>query len=144
MQAVNEELDMNTPVESRISRVASRRSTSERRARSVFIARFRDSERNAGAEVKFRVIGGLDQKVSQALGPVHEAASLRVVFAIDAKQNVQAIVPYPMQSGRKVDELVGVFGSLETEMRAKASTAASEASGRSLHSQKKEFTAQTK
>lgn len=135
---------MNTPVESRISRVSSRRATSKRRARSGFIAWVRDSERNAGAEVKFRVIAGLDQKVSQALGLVHEAASLRVVFAMDAKQNVHAIVSYPMQSGRKVDELVGVFGSLETEMRASASTAASEASGRSLHSAKKDFTAQTK
>jgi peroxiredoxin 2/4 len=82
------------------------------------IAWVRDIERNAGVEVKFPVIADLDQKVSQAYGLVHEAASdtatVRAVFAIDPKQNIRAIVYYPMQLGRNVDELIRIFEGLQT------------------------------
>jgi peroxiredoxin (alkyl hydroperoxide reductase subunit C) len=82
------------------------------------IAWVRDIERNAGVEVKFPVVADLDQKVSQAYGLVHEAASdtatVRAVFAIDPKQNIRAIVYYPMQLGRNVDELIRVFEALQT------------------------------
>ena len=78
----------------------------------------RDIERNAGVEVKFPVIADLDQKVSQAYGLVHEAASdtatVRAVFAIHPKQNIRAIVYYPMQLGRNVDELIRIFAALQT------------------------------
>jgi peroxiredoxin (alkyl hydroperoxide reductase subunit C) len=82
------------------------------------IAWVRDIERNAGVEVKFPVVADLDQKVSQAYGLVHEAASdtatVRAVFAIDPKQNIRAIVYYPMQLGRNVDELIRIFEALQT------------------------------
>jgi len=82
------------------------------------IAWVRDIERNAGVEVKFPVVADLDQKVSQAYGLVHEAASdtatVRAVFAIDPKQNIRAIVYYPMQLGRNVDELIRIFEGLQT------------------------------
>jgi peroxiredoxin 2/4 len=82
------------------------------------IAWVRDIERNAGVEVKFPVVADLDQKVSQAYGLVHEAASdtatVRAVFAIDPKQNIRAIVYYPMQLGRNVDELIRIFQGLQT------------------------------
>jgi peroxiredoxin 2/4 len=64
------------------------------------------------------VVADVDQKVSQAYGLVHEAASdtatVRAVFAIDRKQNIRAIVYYPMQLGRNVDELIRVFEALQT------------------------------
>jgi peroxiredoxin (alkyl hydroperoxide reductase subunit C) len=82
------------------------------------IAWVRDIERNAGVEVKFPVVADLDQKVSQAYGLVHEAASdtatVRAVFAIDPKRNIRAIVYYPMQLGRNVDELIRIFEALQT------------------------------
>ena len=82
------------------------------------IAWVRDIERNAGVEIKFPVVADLDQKVSQAYGLVHEAASdtatVRAVFAIDPKQNIRAIVYYPMQLGRNVDELIRIFQGLQT------------------------------
>jgi len=63
-------------------------------------------------------VADLDQKVSQAYGLVHEAASdtatVRAVFAIDPKQNIRAIVYYPMQLGRNVDELIRIFEALQT------------------------------
>jgi len=81
------------------------------------IAWVRDLEKNAGVEIKFPVIADLDQKVASLYGLVHPAASdtatVRAVFAIDPKQVIRAIVYYPMQLGRKIDELVRVFQGLQ-------------------------------
>lgn len=82
------------------------------------IAWVRDIEQNSGVKVKFPVIADLDTKVSQAYGMIHEAASdtstVRAVFAIDPKQTIRAIVYYPMQVGRNIDELVRIFQALQT------------------------------
>jgi alkyl hydroperoxide reductase subunit AhpC len=55
---------------------------------------------------------------SRSYGLVREAASdaatVRAVFAIDPKRNIRAIVYYPMQLGRNVDELIRIFEGLQT------------------------------
>jgi len=87
---------------------------------SVFshIAWVRDLEQIGGVQVKFPVIADLDQKVSSAYGLVHEAAAdtatVRAVFAIDPKGTVRALIYYPMQLGRNIDELFRVFQALQT------------------------------
>ncbi|HEV2711413.1 MAG TPA: peroxiredoxin [Edaphobacter sp.] len=87
---------------------------------SVFshIAWVRDLEQLGGVQIKFPVIADLDQKVSAAYGLVHEAAAetatVRAVFAIDPKANVRALIYYPMQLGRNIDELFRVFQALQT------------------------------
>ena len=82
------------------------------------IAWIRDIERIAGVEVKFPVIADLDFKVSKAYGLIHEAASdtsaVRAVFAIDPQHRIRAIIYYPMQLGRNVDELIRIFQALKT------------------------------
>ena len=82
------------------------------------IAWIRDIERIAGVEVKFPVIADLDFKVSKAYGLIHEAASdtsaVRAVFAIDPQHRIRAIIYYPMQLGRNVDELIRLFQGLKT------------------------------
>jgi peroxiredoxin (alkyl hydroperoxide reductase subunit C) len=87
---------------------------------SVFshIAWVRDLEQLGGVQIKFPVIADLDQKVSAAYGLVHEAAAetatVRAVFAIDPKANVRALIYYPMQLGRNIDEMFRVFQALQT------------------------------
>jgi peroxiredoxin (alkyl hydroperoxide reductase subunit C) len=87
---------------------------------SVFshIAWIRDLEQVSGVKVKFPVIADLDQKVSAAYGMVHQAAAdtttVRAVFAVDPKGNVRALIYYPMQLGRNIDELLRVFQGLQT------------------------------
>lgn len=87
---------------------------------SVFshIAWVRDLEQIGGVQVKFPVIADLDQKVSSAYGLVHEAAAdtatVRAVFAIDPKGTVRALIYYPMQLGRNIDELFRIFQALQT------------------------------
>jgi peroxiredoxin 2/4 len=82
------------------------------------IAWVRDLEQIAGVKIKFPLIADLDQKVSQLYGLVHEAvsdtATVRAVFAIDPKGNVRALLYYPQQLGRSVDELLRIFQGLQT------------------------------
>jgi peroxiredoxin 2/4 len=82
------------------------------------IAWVRDLEKNAGVEVKFPVIADLDQKVAGLYGLVHpeasDTATVRAVFAIDPKQTIRAIIYYPQQLGRNIDELLRVFQGLQT------------------------------
>ena len=82
------------------------------------IAWVRDIEQFAGVQVKFPVIADLDQRVSQLYGLVHEAvsdtATVRSVFLIDPKGNIRALLYYPMQLGRNVDELIRMFQALQT------------------------------
>lgn len=82
------------------------------------IAWVRDLESMAGVQIKFPLISDLDQRVSHAYGLVHEVASdtatVRAVFAIDPKGVVRALMYYPMQLGRNVDELLRIFQGLQT------------------------------
>lgn len=81
------------------------------------IAWARDLEQRTGIEITFPVIADLDQKVARLYGMVHEAvsdtATVRAVFAIDPKQKIRAILYYPMQLGRNVDELLRIFDGLQ-------------------------------
>jgi len=82
------------------------------------IAWIRDLEQMSGVQIKFPVIADLDQKVSQAYGLVHEAvsdtATVRAVFAIDPKGLIRALLYYPQQLGRNIDELLRIFQALQT------------------------------
>jgi peroxiredoxin (alkyl hydroperoxide reductase subunit C) len=87
---------------------------------SVFshIAWIRDLEQIGDIQVKFPLIADLDQKISAAYGLVHESASdtatIRAAFAIDPKGNIRALIYYPMQIGRNVDEIFRLFQALQT------------------------------
>jgi peroxiredoxin (alkyl hydroperoxide reductase subunit C) len=85
---------------------------------NAHIAWVRDIEQHAGVKILFPVIADLDQKVAAAYGMVHEAvsdtATVRAVFVIDPKQTIRAIIYYPMQLGRSVDELVRIFEAIQT------------------------------
>lgn len=82
------------------------------------IAWARDIEQRAGIEIRFPVIADLDQNVAHLYGMVHPGASdtatIRAVFAIDPKRRIRAILYYPMQLGRNVDELLRIFDGLQT------------------------------
>jgi peroxiredoxin 2/4 len=81
------------------------------------IAWMRDLEKNAGIEIKFPVIADLDQKVAGLYGLVHpevsDTSTVRGVFAIDPRQTIRAIIYYPQQLGRNIEELIRVFQGLQ-------------------------------
>jgi peroxiredoxin (alkyl hydroperoxide reductase subunit C) len=82
------------------------------------IAWVRSIEQNFSVKVRFPLIADLDQKVAQAFGMVHEAvsdtATVRAVFFIDPKNTIRALLYYPLNLGRNVDELLRVFEALQT------------------------------
>jgi len=87
---------------------------------SVFahIAWMRNIEQNFGVTVKFPVIADLDQKVARAYGMVHEpaaeTATVRAVFFIDPKGIIRALLYYPLNLGRNIDEILRVVEALQT------------------------------
>ncbi len=76
-----------------------------------------DLERITGVKIEFPIAVDLDQKISRAYGLVHEAvsdtATVRSVFVIDPKGLIRALLYYPMQLGRNVDELLRIFEALQ-------------------------------
>jgi peroxiredoxin (alkyl hydroperoxide reductase subunit C) len=68
-------------------------------------------------DVPFPVIADLDTRVSQLYGMIHPGASatatVRCVFFIDPKQVIRAIIYYPMQVGRSMDEILRVVDALQ-------------------------------
>jgi peroxiredoxin (alkyl hydroperoxide reductase subunit C) len=55
---------------------------------------------------------------------VSDTATIRAVFAIDPKRKIRAILYYPMQLGRNVDELLRIFDALQTSDKNGVSTPA--------------------
>ena len=71
-----------------------------------------------GVTVPFPIIADLDKKVASAYGMVHPGASdtatVRSVFVIDDKGMIRALVYYPMNAGRNIDEIVRLLDALQT------------------------------
>lgn len=71
-----------------------------------------------GVEIKYPLIADLDTKVAQLYGMIHPGvaatATVRAVFVIDPKHIIRAIVYYPMNAGRNVDEIIRVLTALQT------------------------------
>ena len=82
------------------------------------IAWVRNIEQNFDVKVPFPVIADLDMNVAQKYGMIHPGAAttatVRCVFVIDPKQNVRAMVYYPLSNGRSVDEIMRLVTALQT------------------------------
>lgn len=87
---------------------------------SVFshIAWTRNIEEKFGMKIKFPVIADLDQKVARLYGMVHkpsaDTATVRCVFVIDPKRTLRAMIYYPLNVGRNIDEITRVVDALQT------------------------------
>jgi peroxiredoxin (alkyl hydroperoxide reductase subunit C) len=82
------------------------------------IAWQRNIAEKLGQEIPYPIIADLDTKVAQLYGMIHPGASatatVRAVFVIDPKQTIRALVYYPMQAGRNIDELLRLVQALQT------------------------------
>ena len=71
-----------------------------------------------GVAIPYPMIADLDMKVSEQYGMLHPGASatatVRAVFLIDPKRVVRALVYYPMNVGRNIDEIVRLLTALQT------------------------------
>ena len=73
---------------------------------------------NLGIELPYPLIADLDTAVSQAYGMLHpnESATMtvRALFIIDPARKIRALVYYPLNAGRNVDEIVRILQALQT------------------------------
>jgi peroxiredoxin (alkyl hydroperoxide reductase subunit C) len=81
------------------------------------IAWVKDLETLFGVQIAFPVVADLDTKVSQLYGMIHPGASetvtVRTVYFIDPSQVVRAIIYYPLNIGRNMDEILRVVDALQ-------------------------------
>ena len=68
--------------------------------------------------VDYPLIADLDQAVAQAFGLVHpgesSTATVRALFVIDPSRTVRALIYYPLNVGRNVDEVLRLVDALQT------------------------------
>jgi len=83
-------------------------------------------EKNWGVKISYPLIADLDTKVAQAYGMIHPGASVtatvRAVFVIDPKQNVRALIYYPLTNGRSIDEVLRIVDALQTNAKHSVAT----------------------
>ncbi|MFN0244430.1 MAG: peroxiredoxin [Planctomycetota bacterium] len=69
-------------------------------------------------ELPYPLIADVSTDVSQKFGMIHPGASatatVRAVFVIDPKRVVRALVYYPMNVGRNIDEIMRLLEALQT------------------------------
>jgi peroxiredoxin (alkyl hydroperoxide reductase subunit C) len=82
------------------------------------LAWLQNMKEKLGVEVRYPLIADPDTKVSQLYGMIHPGASatatVRAVFVIDPKRVIRALVYYPMNAGRNVDEIIWLVTALQT------------------------------
>jgi peroxiredoxin (alkyl hydroperoxide reductase subunit C) len=82
------------------------------------IAWIRRIKEKMGVDIPFPVIADLDMKVASLFGMIHPAAStttaVRCVFFIDPDQKLRAMIYYPLNVGRNMQEILRIVDALQT------------------------------
>jgi peroxiredoxin 2/4 len=85
------------------------------------IAYLQSMKEKLGIEIPYPIVADLDTRVSQRYGMIHpgagSTATVRAVFVIDPKRVVRALVYYPVNVGRSVDEVLRLVRALQTADR---------------------------
>lgn len=81
------------------------------------IAWVKDIESRFDVKITFPIVEDISMAVSRAYGMIHEnsatTAAVRSVFFIDPEGYIRALIHYPMNVGRSVDELLRVLHALQ-------------------------------
>ncbi len=92
------------------------------------IAWLRNIEDKTGTKITFPVIADLDRKVAELYGMIMPGESKtetsRCVFVIDDKQNIRAMIYYPLTTGRNMDELLRLVRALQLNAKYSLATPA--------------------
>lgn len=85
-------------------------------------------EENFGQKVTFPVIEDSSMQIAKVYGMVDESSvntsTVRSCVFIDPNQNIQAVIHYPMQVGRSIDELLRVQQALISTFELETATPA--------------------
>lgn len=90
------------------------------------VAWLRDIEQSFGVKVDFPLIEDPSMTIAEAYGMLDSgspsSATVRATYLIDPEGVIRAIVWYPMNVGRSVDELLRLVEALQASLREGAST----------------------
>jgi peroxiredoxin (alkyl hydroperoxide reductase subunit C) len=82
------------------------------------IAWARNIEEKLGRKITFPIIADLNKEVATLYGMIMPGESKtetsRAVFVIDEKQDIRAIIYYPLSTGRNMDEILRLIQALQT------------------------------
>jgi len=82
------------------------------------IAWVRRIKEKLSVDIPFPVIADLDMKVANLFGMIHPGASstatVRCVFFIDPEMRLRAMIYYPLNVGRNMQEILRVIDALQT------------------------------
>jgi peroxiredoxin (alkyl hydroperoxide reductase subunit C) len=71
-----------------------------------------------GVTIPFPMVADVDMRVAHLYGMIHPGASttatVRALFIIDPKRVIRALIYYPMNAGRNVDEVLRLVTALQT------------------------------
>lgn len=71
-----------------------------------------------GVSIDYPLIADLDMAVARRYGMIHpgegSTVTVRAVFLIDPKNTIRALVYYPLNTGRNIDELMRLVDALQT------------------------------
>ncbi len=86
----------------------------------------RNIQEHFDIKIDYPLIADLDMKVAHQYGMIHPGASdtatVRCVFIIDDKQNVRAMIYYPLTNGRSVDEVMRIVTALQANAKHSVAT----------------------
>lgn len=89
-----------------------------------------------GIVIPFPLIADMKMEISRMYGMIHpessSTATVRAVFVIDPKRIIRALVYYPMNAGRNVDEIFRLVIALQTADRFTGATPANWQEGEPL------------
>ncbi len=81
-----------------------------------------------GITIPFPIIADLDMKVASLFGMIHPkqstTAAVRCVFVIDPEMKLRAMIYYPLNVGRNMDEILRLIDALQTADKYKVATPA--------------------
>jgi len=71
-----------------------------------------------GVTIPYPMVADVDMRISHLYGMIHPGASttatVRALFVIDPKRVIRALIYYPMNAGRNVDEVLRLVTALQT------------------------------
>jgi len=82
------------------------------------LAWLQNIKERTGVSISYPVVADTDLRVSSLFGMIHPSASttatVRAVFVIDPKRIIRALIYYPMNAGRNVEEIFRLVVALQT------------------------------
>ena len=82
------------------------------------LARRENLRQILGQEIPYPIIADLDTRVAGLYGMIHPGESstvtVRAVFVIDPKRTIRALIYYPLNVGRNMDEILRSLDALQT------------------------------